>query len=446
MAVAQEAADIEPQGQGQEHRRDQRRARCSTAGRHLDLLGLEGRLFRHRGRRAQPSTTRCATCWPSRWARPTARNGSTPACTGPMASTARARVTSMSITRPASSSARPTPMSGRSPMPASSSRSTTIWSTKAGSWTCGCARRACSNTARAPAPISPTLRGENEKLSGGGKSSGLMSFLKIGDRAAGAIKSGGTTRRAAKMVVVNVDHPDIENFIDWKVIEEQKVAAMVDRLEARQQAPQRDHGRMPRLGRRRRRQSALRSQDQQGPEKGDPGRARGADSRKLRPARRPVRAPGLHRDQVPDPRHRLGFGSLSHRLGPELEQLGTRHQRVPAEGARRRRLAARAPHRRQGRQDREGRASSGNRSPKPPGPAPIRACSTTPPSTSGTPARNRGRSTPRTHARNTCSSTIPPATWPRSTCSPSARPTALSTWTASATRCGCGPWCWKSRC
>ena len=71
------------------------------------------------------------------------------------------------------------------------------------------------------------LRGENEPLSGGGKSSGLMSFLKIGDRAAGAIKSGGTTRRAAKMVIVDVDHPDIENFISWKVIEEQKVAAMV---------------------------------------------------------------------------------------------------------------------------------------------------------------------------------------------------------------------------
>ena len=71
------------------------------------------------------------------------------------------------------------------------------------------------------------LRGENESLSGGGKSSGLMSFLKIGDRAAGAIKSGGTTRRAAKMVVVDVDHPDIETFINWKVIEEQKVSAMV---------------------------------------------------------------------------------------------------------------------------------------------------------------------------------------------------------------------------
>jgi ribonucleoside-diphosphate reductase alpha chain len=71
------------------------------------------------------------------------------------------------------------------------------------------------------------LRGEGEELSGGGKSSGLLSFLKIGDRAAGAIKSGGTTRRAAKMVVVDIDHPDIEAFIDWKVIEEQKVAALV---------------------------------------------------------------------------------------------------------------------------------------------------------------------------------------------------------------------------
>ncbi len=71
------------------------------------------------------------------------------------------------------------------------------------------------------------LRGEGERLSGGGKSSGLMSFLKIGDRAAGAIKSGGTTRRAAKMVILDADHPDIEQFINWKVIEEQKVANLV---------------------------------------------------------------------------------------------------------------------------------------------------------------------------------------------------------------------------
>lgn len=72
-----------------------------------------------------------------------------------------------------------------------------------------------------------SIRGAGEKLSGGGKSSGLMSFLKIGDAAAGAIKSGGTTRRAAKMVIVDVDHPDVESFVNWKVVEEQKVAALV---------------------------------------------------------------------------------------------------------------------------------------------------------------------------------------------------------------------------
>ncbi len=72
-----------------------------------------------------------------------------------------------------------------------------------------------------------SIRGEGEKLSGGGTSSGLMSFLKIGDRAAGAIKSGGTTRRAAKMVCLDLDHPEIETFVNWKVKEEKKVAALI---------------------------------------------------------------------------------------------------------------------------------------------------------------------------------------------------------------------------
>jgi len=71
------------------------------------------------------------------------------------------------------------------------------------------------------------IRGAKENLSGGGHSSGLMSFLKVGDRAAGAIKSGGTTRRAAKMVVLDMDHPEIEEFINWKVEEEKKVAALI---------------------------------------------------------------------------------------------------------------------------------------------------------------------------------------------------------------------------
>ena len=72
-----------------------------------------------------------------------------------------------------------------------------------------------------------SLRAAGEPLSGGGRSSGIMSFLKIGDRAAGAIKSGGTTRRAAKMVILDVDHPDIEEFVDWKKVEEDKVRALI---------------------------------------------------------------------------------------------------------------------------------------------------------------------------------------------------------------------------
>src|SRR5438876_7839585 len=70
-------------------------------------------------------------------------------------------------------------------------------------------------------------RGRMEKLSGGGTSSGLMSFLEVLDRGAGATKSGGTTRRAAKMVVLDVDHPEIVDFIRWKMREEKKVAVLV---------------------------------------------------------------------------------------------------------------------------------------------------------------------------------------------------------------------------
>ncbi|MDE0187489.1 MAG: adenosylcobalamin-dependent ribonucleoside-diphosphate reductase [bacterium] len=73
------------------------------------------------------------------------------------------------------------------------------------------------------------IRAEGEKLSGGGSSSGVMSFLKIGDRAAGAIKSGGTTRRAAKMVILDIDHPDVEDFINWKKVEEDKARLLIEK-------------------------------------------------------------------------------------------------------------------------------------------------------------------------------------------------------------------------
>ena len=133
------------------------------------------------------------------------------------------------------------------------------------------------------------LRADGERLSGGGRSSGLMSFLKIGDRAAGAIKSGGTTRRAAKMVIVDADHPDIEEYIDWKVVEEQKVAALVagsklaakhlNRIMAACRDPERRQTRSTR--------------PKPGPEARDPRRPAGDDPGKLHPAGHPARPPGF---------------------------------------------------------------------------------------------------------------------------------------------------------
>ena len=100
--------------------------------------------------------------------------------------------------------------------------------TKAASWIFGFVKPVSLNTAQAQAQTSQTSAAQtNRLLVAACKSSGLMSFLRIGDRAAGAIKSGGTTRRAAKMVTVDIDHPDIVDYIDWKVVEEQKVAALV---------------------------------------------------------------------------------------------------------------------------------------------------------------------------------------------------------------------------
>ena len=103
----------------------------------------------------------------------------------------------------------------------------TTSSTKAEFSTASFARRASSRAAAVAAPTFRNCARAGEKLTGGGTSSGLMSFLKVFDRAAGAIKSGGTTRRAAKMVVLDADHPDIEEFVNWKVREERKVADLV---------------------------------------------------------------------------------------------------------------------------------------------------------------------------------------------------------------------------
>ena len=140
------------------------------------------------------------------------------------------------------------------------------------------------------------LRSENEKLSGGGKSSGLMSFLRIGDRAAGAIKSGGTTRRAAKMVVVDVDHPDIEAYIDWKVKEEQKVAALVTgskicqrRLKAIMKACVNCEAEG---------EACFDASQEPGAQARHQGGAPRPGAGQLHPPRHPVRAPGLQGDRL----------------------------------------------------------------------------------------------------------------------------------------------------
>ena len=190
------------------------------------------------------------------------------------------------------------------------------------------------------------LRGEKEKLSGGGKSSGLMSFLKIGDRAAGAIKSGGTTRRAAKMVVVDADHPDIESYIDWKVKEEEKVAALVTGSKIT----------------RRHLKAVLRAclncegsgDDCFTPEK-NPALKREIKAARRRggvgqhdQARDPAGPPGPYGDRFRGVHGGLGFRGLSHGGGPELQQFRSDHRCLPACGRGRRAVGPRAPHGRQG--------------------------------------------------------------------------------------------------
>ena len=141
------------------------------------------------------------------------------------------------------------------------------------------------------------LRGEGEKLSGGGRSSGLMSFLKIGDRAAGAIKSGGTTRRAAKMVVVDVDHPDIESLHRLEGEGGAEGRRARHRLQARQQAPQGHHEGLRQL--RGRGRCLLRPGEEPGAEARDQVARRVDDPGQLHQARHPVRQAGLHRDRLP---------------------------------------------------------------------------------------------------------------------------------------------------
>ncbi len=277
---------------------------------------------------------------------------------------------------------------------------------RAASGTSGSARRGLFKYGSGTGSNFSKLRGEGEKLSGGGKSSGLMSFLKIGDRAAGAIKSGGTTRRAAKMVVVDIDHPDIETYIDWKVQEEQKVAALVTgskvvskHLKAIMKAAVNCDGsgddcfdvtKNPALKR-----------EVKAAKKGD-----GAGE--LHPARHPVRPPGLHRHGIPDLRHRLDSEAYLTVAGQNsnntvrvtdeflksVETDGDWQLKGRTSGKVIKTLKARDLW------ESIGYAAWASA---------IRASISTPPSMSGIRARRPARSSPRTPARNTCSSTTPRA-------------------------------------
>ncbi len=166
----------------------------------------------------------------------------------------------------------------------------------------------------------------------------------------------------------------------------------------------------------RRRRGPLRPEEEPGAEGRDPRRAQGDGPGELHPARHPLRRAGLSTRSTSRPTTPIGIREAYLTVSGQNSNNSVRVSNDFIErGGERRRLEPDPPHRRQGPQDRSRRATCGRRSATPPGPAPIPASSSTPPSTSGTPARNPAASTRPIRARNTCSWTTRPATWPRST-------------------------------
>ncbi len=258
-----------------------------------------------------------------------------------------------------------------------------------------------------------SLRGEGEPLSGGGKSSGLMSFLKIGDRAAGAIKSGGTTRRAAKMVVLDLDHPDIEEFVNWKVVEEAKVASLVTgsrllnrHLNAILKACVNWPNAEQRLDRQRNhdlRKAIAEARAALVPinyiERVLQLAEQGVTSLKIDEYDTDWNSKAYYtvsgQNSNNSVRITSAFMDAVHKDGPWHLYWRTEKEKALAEG--------RAP----SRAKRCAPANSGSRSPTRPGRAPIPACSTIPPSTNGIPVRRMDASMRQIRVQSTCTSMTP---------------------------------------
>ena len=350
-------------GEGAQHRRALRQAGVRAARRHLDLLGLEGRLFRLARRTRAPSSTSSSTCWRCRWRRRTRRNGSTPACIwaygidGPSqghfyVDFETGKLVEVEVRLRASAAARLLhPVDRRRPRQR---------------------RRDHGPVGARGAPVQVRLRHRLELLAAARRGRAARRRRQVvrpdelpqdrrprgrrhqvGRHHAPRRQDGDRRRRPSR-------HRAVHRLEGDRGAEGRQPR---HRLEDQPEAPARDPEglrELRRLGRR-----LLRSREEPGAAARDQGGAQEPRAGQLHQARDPVRQAGLHRHRLPDLRHRLGFGRLSHRLRPELQQLGARHRRVPQGGRSRRRLGPVLAHQaRQDRQDREGARAVGEDRPR----------------------------------------------------------------------------------
>ena len=390
-------------------RRDQRAAGLRPAGRRLGLLGLEGRLFLLRGRRARLLRRDALHAGDARWARRTRRSGSTPGCTGPTASTGRGRGTSTSTSGPASWSSRPRPTSIRSRTPASSSRSQDdlvneggimdLWTREARLFKYGsgtgtnfsvAARRERAAGGRRQVVGADEL--PEDRRPGGGRD-------QVGRHHAAGGQDGDLRHGSPR-------HRGLHQLEGGRGAEGGEPRR---RLQDPPRAARRDPRRDPRLGRRR--GGRLRPEGEPGAEGGDPRGARRRTcprptcKRVLQYAAQGAAAIEFRTyDTDWDSEAYLTVSGQNSNNSVRVTDAFLRAVREDADWELTRRTDGKVA------KTVKARDALGRRSAMPPGPAPIRACSSTTRSTPGTPAPRTGRSGRRTRARSTCSSTTPPAT------------------------------------